>query len=291
MVTAAILSAVVPLLVLCGCNIFGWMTEEDAGLGHLAKGQKLLREGNYQEAEAELALAIEKDPYSSEARYYHSKALVLAAGIDVVWVVDQLDQPESQRGQTPLPIYSPDPEVPLEEDIVNKNSIYRANLGVRQDLTWVFDGRASGQFKRDDIVVDLSIATLLSAILGLRDSDQDGDIDGDDILLQIIPHDGGYEILGLDDFRDSPEAINAMIDFVVDLSEESSELIEDVLSGVGSELDFGEIDNLNDDLDDTVEKYRYNDGVDNDQDGQIDEEALDDIDNDGDGLTDEDTHA
>jgi len=37
--------------------------------------------------------------------------------------------------------------------------------------------------------------------------------------------------------------------------------------------------------------YYYDDNIDNDHDGSIDEESLDGLDNDGDGLRDEDTHA
>lgn len=281
--------AVVPLLLLSGCNILGWTSGDYSGLGHLEKGKKLLRDGKYQEAEAELALAIEEDPYNSATRYYHAKALVLAADIDVMWLADQVDQAESQRGEIPLPIFSPDPAMTLEEDIALKNGIYQANLGVREDLTWIIDGRATGTFKRDDIVVDLSVATLLCAILGLRDTDQDRDIDGDDILLQIVPHNGGYEIEGLDQLADNPESINDIIDFVVELTEDNEQLIEYIMRDIDPELNFEEIEKLNEDIVNTAELYRYDDDIDNDGNNGADEETLDGIDNDHDGLTDEDT--
>jgi hypothetical protein len=281
--------AVVPLLLLSGCNILGWTSGDYSGLGHLEKGKKLLREGKYQEAEAELALAIGEDPYNSETRYYHAKALVLAADIDIMWLVDQVDQLESQREEIPLPIFTPDPDVTLEEDIVNKNGIYQANIGVREDLIWIIDRRATGRFKPDDIVVDLSVATILTTILGLRDTDQDGDIDGDDILLQIVPNNGGYKIEGLDQLADNPESINDIIDFVVDLTEDNGQLIEYIMRDIDPELDFEEIEKLNQDIVDTAELYRYDDDIDNDGNNGADEETLDGVDNDHDGLTDEDT--
>jgi len=240
--TLVVTLAIVPLLLFCSCNIFGWTTEEYSGLGHLAKGQQLLRDGKYQEAEAELALAIEEDPYNSEARYYHSKALVLAAGIDVAWLVDQLDQTEAERANEGLPIFSV-AGTDTAADIANKNTIYQANLGVREDLTWIISGQATGKFKRDDIVVDLAVATAVSAILGLRDTDQDGDIDEDDIILEIVPHDGFYEIRGLDQFLTGgifkpgsgphdPGQINILIDFVLDLIEELRPLIHYIIPDV-----------------------------------------------------------
>lgn len=298
--TLALALAIVPLLLLCGCNIFGWMTEEDTGLGHLAKGQQLLRDGEYQEAEAELALAIEEDPHNSEARYYHSKALVLAADIDVTWLIDQLDQTEAERGNQPgLPIFSV-AGTDTAADIASKNTIYRANLGVREDLTWIIDGRATGKFKPDDIVVDLAVATTLCAILGLRDTDQDGEIDEEDIILEIIPYGDIYEILRLYQFLTgglykpgggppNPEQINVLIDFVLNLIEEARPLVHHIIDRIKPGLNFEEIENLIDDIERTVKMYYYDDGLDNDGDGQIDEETLDGIDNDGDGLTDEDT--
>ena len=295
-----VLTLAIVALLLSGCNIFGWMTEEDTGLGHLAKGQQLLRDGEYQEAVAELALAIEDDPYNSEARYYHSKALVLAADIDVTWLVDQLDQTEGERGNEPgLPIFRVE-GTDTAADIASKNTIYRANLGVREDLTWIIDGRATGKFKPDDIVVDLAVATTLCAILGLRDTDQDGEIDEEDIILEIIPYGDIYEILRLYEFLTGglykpgggppdPEQINVLIDFVLNLIEEARPLVHHIIDRIEPGLNFEEIENLIDDIEATVKMYYYNDGLDNDGDGQIDEETLDGIDNDGDGLTDEDT--
>lgn len=299
--TLALALAIVPLLLLCGCNIFGWMTEEDTGLGHLAKGQQLLRDGEYREAVAELALAIEDDPHNSEARYYHSKALVLAADIDVTWLVDQLDQTEGERANEGLPIFSV-AGTDTAADIASKNTIYRANLGVREDLTWIYDGRATEKFKPDDIVVDLAVATTLCAILGLRDTDQDGEIDEEDIILEIIPYGDIYEILRLYKFLTgglykpgdgppNPGRINVLIDFVLNLIEEARPLVHHIIDRIEPGLDFEEIENLIDDIERTVKMYYYNDGLDNDDDGEVDEETLDGIDNDDDHLIDEDTHA
>lgn len=298
--TLVLTLAIVPLLLLCGCNIFGWTSEEYSGLGHLAKGQELLRDGKYQEAESELALAMEEDPYNSEARYYHSKALVLAAGIDVAWLVDQLDQTEGERGNQPgLPIFSVE-GTDTVADIARKNTIYQANLGVREDLNWIMDGRATGKFKPDDVVVDLAVATTLCAILGLRDTDQNAKIDGDDIILDIIPYEEIYEILRLYEFLTGglykpgdgpphPERINALIDFVVDLIEEARPLVHHIIDMIEPELNFEEIENLIDDIEATVQMYYYDDGEDNDGNNGADEETLDGIDNDGDHLIDEDT--
>jgi len=297
--TLVLTLAIIPLLLLSGCNIFGWTSDEYSGLGHLAKGQQLLRDGKYQEAEAELALAIEEDPYNSEGRYYHSKALVLAAGIDVAWLVDQLDQTEEERASEGLPIFSV-AGTDTAADIANKNTIYRANLGVREDLTWIIDGRATGKFKPDDIVVDLAVATTLCAILGLRDTDQDGDVDDEDIILEIIPYEEIYEILRLYEFLtgglykpgdgpQNPERINVLIDFVLDLIEEARPLVHHIIDRIKPGLNFEEIENLIDDIEAAVQMYYYDDNIDNDGNNGADEEILDGIDNDGDGLTDEDT--
>jgi hypothetical protein len=297
---------IVPLLLLSGCNILGWTSGDYSGLGHLEKGKKLLRDGKYQEAEAELALAIEEDPYNSETRYYHAKALVLAADIEIMWLVDQVDQLESQREQIPLPIFTPDPEVTLEEDIVNKNTIYQANLGVREDLTWIIDRRATGRFKADDIVGDLAVATTLCALLSLRDSDQDGDIDEDDIILEIEPHDGVYEIKGLEQFLTGglaklgsgphdPEQINVLIDSSLGLIAEARACLVYIIQKIQQQPDFdvmfyvAAVGELLDDVEATIKMYYYDDNIDNDGNNGADEETLDSIDNDQDGLTDEDT--
>jgi hypothetical protein len=60
-------------------------------------------------------------------------------------------------------------------------------------------------------------------------------------------------------------------------------------SDEGSSIDYDDIKDYIADIGTYVNYYWYDDGIDNDGDGSVDEETIDGVDNDGDGFTDEDT--
>ncbi|MFQ6093853.1 MAG: hypothetical protein ACE5OR_14465 [bacterium] len=284
---------------LAGCNILSWTHSKEES--HIDRGLELMRQGQYAEAEAEFAQAMEEDPYSADARYHHAKAALSGCSFGIVDLVREISQAESDREQdgTELPLYS-------IREIAVADEVYRVNVIIVDDLRPIHDGLTHGTITAADIDVDLAVACLVSAILGLRDTNRDGTIDDGDLLLDISYSAAleDYSILGLQQFLGggamscplhiggsavSPEDINLLIDYVLNLIEESADVLVAAVQELTTGLSIDNIRGLLDDVRTTITKYYYDDERDNDGDGSIDEERLDGLDDDGDGLIDEDT--
>jgi hypothetical protein len=180
------------------------------------------------------------------------------------------------------------------EDPDAVNAWYQQNRQISQVLQLIADGMTIGEFENDDIALDLTVSSMMSFMLGIRDTNQDGYINDDDFNLSFVLENvndiEAYEFEGLyDAFSDNPENINPFIDFILDSANNSTEGIL-LLVGEDQEDFIGQINENIEDARGFLGIYRYGDGIDNDDDGSIDEEAFDGIDNDGDGFTDEDTH-
>lgn len=169
-----------------GGNIFGLRDPGDDNVADLvAKGQKLLRDGKFDEAEAILTKAVKADSLNSDARFYRAKATLLASGISVVALIrdvtDNLNNPGSK-----VPLYTRDTGVPVATEEANKTKIYRATGSVADDLTLIADGLTHGTFDSTSIGLDLALANAVYGLLTLRDTDQDGEIKSpDDLYLDF----------------------------------------------------------------------------------------------------------
>jgi hypothetical protein len=179
-------------------------------------------------------------------------------------------------------------------DIPKANAIYGANWQVLEHLEPIRQGQAfDGSFTKDTIDLDLSIAYLLCAILRLRDSNDDGVIDGNDLTLAqfLLTGTDGFSLEGLQNL--TPEQINAMLSDVGALLGEGGELLGGVLGDSG--IDIQGLQDTTNSLHSDLSAYYVNTGVpgnsgegDNDGDGTTDEECFNSTDDDGDGRTDED---
>ncbi|PJA26995.1 MAG: hypothetical protein CO189_08340 [candidate division Zixibacteria bacterium CG_4_9_14_3_um_filter_46_8] len=300
--------------ITAGCNIFGWTAADDDFKGYLAKGKQYMRDGEYASAKAEFEKAIEANPKSSDARYYHAKALVLAAGLNIGVLIDDL-QSGDESNTLPLYSWNPADSMTSAEDIIYKNNIYQANMGAMADLAEIYEGRATGGFNSRDIQIDYAVAMSIVAIVGLRDTDQDGDIDSTDIYLTIDANPNGtYSLEGLQQFFDyNPDTslaksgfdptgarfFNTLITWVDDLLTNSRALIANIIADLNPELDMQEINQLLNDFQVTMRMYYVdtgdasNPGIgDNDHDGTVNEEHWGDTINsdlDGDGFKWEDS--
>lgn len=285
-------------VVVAGCNIFSWSSSKKES--HLEKGLELMRQGNYEEAEEEFALSKAEDPAYADARYYHAKAVFYSASFDIIDLIEEVTQEEGDRKQddVELPLYSID--IPLADET------YRVNLIIIEDLSPIYSGDTHGAITAEDIDVDLAVAYLIAAILGLRDTNRDSTITEDDLMLDIEYSStlNGYSIAGLEQFLGggltprlhhttgtpiNPNQINPLINHVLDLIEHSEDLVVSIIQELTEETDIEAIQTLIDDIRTTIVKYYYDDNMDNDGDTVIDEETLDGLDNDGDGYYDEDT--
>jgi hypothetical protein len=163
----------------------------------------------------------------------------------------------------------------------------------------------------DKVIGDFGFVELIYAITHLKDLDANDTIDSRDNLLNLLTFniDGGLKI---DNLQDIGEQLNT------DQNRDNmNHLIQNVSSGLGSAgnvIDLlgpllaqgggdsgaaGDTAGLQDkvtqnmkgvidSMGESITFYQFGDGKDNDGDGCIDEEILDNIDNDGDGVVDED---
>ncbi len=176
--------------------------------------------------------------------------------------------------------------------------MYQANLSAYDDLTEIYEGHATGNFTPLDVEVDMAVTISILAIVGLRDTDQDGDIDSTDLYLEFTAQSDGTYLIGGDGIQEffdynpgggqSPMAsydttgapyFNALLAWSEDLLTSGRQVIVSLLLRIDPELDIEEINELIDDILDTIQKYYVNTGSagntgigDNDEDGNIDDE-------------------
>jgi len=217
---------------------------------------------------------------------------VLAAGINIGTLIDDLNT--SNTGES-LPLYSRDTTLTVAEDIATKNRLYQANLTAYNDLLKIMDGDALGNFNSEDISVDFLVAMSVTGLVGLRDTDQDGDIDDGDLYLEIVSlGNGDYAVTGVDQFFDyDPDGgeipagydttgahyFNALLLWVDDILTNHRQAVLDFLVQLDPELDFDEVNELLDNVVDFIRMYYVNTGGtgnpgigNNDDDGETDEE-------------------
>ncbi|MAF26404.1 MAG: hypothetical protein CME07_00880 [Gemmatimonadetes bacterium] len=276
-------------LILGGCtNVLEWTVDPEDFDSHMASGRQALRDADYPMAEAEFAAAMDQQPEHSDARYYHAKAAVLNAGVDIFELVTTLTDSTSASGDGAVSVF--------ESSTDFADAVYRVNRVVLDDLGPIHDGMTTdGTMGAGDVGVDLAVAFTLRGILRLRDTNADGFIDAFDIPIEdfaLAGDDGDFSLDGLENLP--PEDLNSMIDDVDALLEDGGDLLTDILDGTG--VDVEDLDGLIDDLGGDLSAYYINTGVpgnsgegDNDGDGLIDEECLNGLDDDGDGVVDEDS--
>ena len=306
-------------MLLSGCNIFGFAhdKEEDPA----TKAQKLLNERRYSDAIEELEYAM-GDSTDSMLFYLHAKAVLLESGLSIGQMIDDISDVENQSGKS-LPLFSPKEGVSIEEDNITKNTLYQTNRTVREDLLRIINGDATGLIDSTDVLLDYAMSTTISGILGLRDTNQDGEIDENDIVLTInftedltgLDTNEAFQIFGgidpenpdvslegltafLPDIQTlkaakknlTPADLNKLLAYILTLLLDSNDtimiFIEKLLE---SEFDTDELKTYIRDAVKMVNFYWYNDGRDNDRDGRTDEERINGEDDDGDGLIDEDS--
>lgn len=282
------LHPLVPLavvLALSGCeNLWSWTADGDGFDAALEEGRSALRVGEYDRAEAAFARAVDLRPRSGEARYYRAKAAVLGSGIDVVALVRTMTD-EGEAGAVTV----------FEYPVSHADAVYRVNAVVLEALQPIRANQAvEGSFDASDVDLDLALAYSLRGILRLRDTNNDGRIDADDIPVEefSLLSDGDFALSGLENIP--PEDLNGMLDDLNELLGSGGDALADALSDSG--VDVEDLEEIVDSLGGDISMYYVNTSLpgnpgigDNDLDGRVDEECLNGVDDDGDGRTDEDS--
>ncbi len=262
LLTIIIAGTLVISLSSCSSNIYkGLHKDNDTVEEHVAKGNVFLAKGENSNAKNEFIQALELDPYNAEALYGHSKAVVREElKVDIIDLAQNFTDTQVNDY---LLNFSP--------DILD--SIYQVSTVVRGNLEKIAQGKTYGVIKAEDVYIDLGIAYALEAIsYALLKAEE----------LKLLLEDDGFIFENLDKLQ--PEDINDLIDTVDELLPQAQDYIDEVLTDQTQEIK----DTINNVLN-NIDKYKIELGVDNDDDGLIDEEYLNGIDDDNDGLIDEDS--
>lgn len=313
-----LLMAATASVLLTGCNIFGF--SNDAEKTPTEKAQQLIRDGKYQQARNLLSASV-KDSSDAMALYLDTKASMLASGVDLVKIAELVDDSGNADAGQNLKILELIDGLSYSE----QTAWYHANLDAVANLSRIFYGKITSDFDPEDIALDYSVAGLMSGVLGIRDTNRDGVIDGNDFKFDInflnagdtkgYSFDGGtftdaqgqtVNFTGLELFLGDyasgaakakasslsgyePDDINDLVAFVMNLLATSSDGLKILLGKNINTLDPDKIDQYIAEIGNIINFYWYDDGIDNDGDGRIDEETINGKDDDKDGLTDEDT--
>ncbi len=295
-----------------GCNIFDFTS--DADKTEIEKAEEAIRNGDYAKAKLELANTV-ADSTDSHALYLDAKATLHEAGVDIVRIVELIEGQDANAGDN-LNLLNLIDELSDNE----QTKWYIANMQVAANLEKIFSEQTVGPFKPGDIALGYTVSTLMSGILGLRDTNRDNVIDDNDFVLNVefietvdvsgYGFDGGSlndgtEFNGLTvflgDFASKgvskqagaegyePDDINELIAFVLSIIDNGTDALKLLLEKNLSSFDEEEIEELIEQIAGVINFYWYDDGIDNDGDGRVDEEIINGIDDDGDGLVDEDT--
>lgn len=288
------------LFYVVNCNIFDWMTAADDEAFY--EGLKYFNEKKFTDARMKFAEAMEQDPNRSDYRYYHAKAAIMEMNLDFYTIARRIIKIDTSAvSNLKLPLYTKEADLTLIEDIMFKNNIYRATIISHDDLSPIFYGKTHGTIHSAYIAFEFSIMSMARAILQLRDTNNDKVINESDQYIEIKkfrnPQNGNEFYLPdlpsianyLNESESNQAGFNAM------LTETAKYATEGVVALVNSFSDTvlfnnADLENLIEKIDVTANYYRVNDGIDNDNDGATDEEAINFRDDDGDGNTDEDAH-
>ena len=291
--------------IFAGCNIFSWSASPEEGEDLLEDGLDFMFEGDFEAAESLFALGLLEDPLNSDLLYNHAKATLLSSGESIVTILNEITKfSDNSAAGVELPFFG------LSKP--KQDNLYVTNIVIFNDLSPIFDSTivTTGSIERDDITLDIFIANTVKGILRIADTNGDERINDKDINFSMFTTgSGGFKFDS--SFVDSlgPEDLNNLIASVSDIIEGGSDIFGDLLGGETS-IDTSAIDSLMDDITSSLEWYYVNTFIagdpnrippipdigdpnnpgigDNDGDGVVDDECINQRDDDGDGLIDED---
>jgi len=289
----------------CDSNIFEF-SSGDSAESLIDEGRGHLRDGDYEEAEAKFAEAMEMEPQNSDARYLHAKAVMQASDFNALNLGAEIGEVQFATGDE-LPFSGDD--WPSER----VNTLYSVVNQVYADLRPIYYGETTGNYGPADVDFDLGIIASIKGILSFRDTNVDGTIDDNDFDLRVTWDQDGFSLTGFylylagymsqGTYRVEPAltatadplpdflilAANELIDNIATVIAEAYDIIVSIATGEFG-LDLSEVQDFLIELVAVAPQYRIADGLDNDGDGSVDEEVINLIDDDGDGRVDEDSN-
>jgi hypothetical protein len=165
-------------VIIAGCNIFGFSSDEK--LTTTEKAEEYISEGKYTLAQKELAAAV-RDSLDAMALYLNAKATVLAAGCDVAQIAELIEGQTNLQNGSQLAILETIDELSDAE----VTAWYKANTVASANLARIWNGTTFGVLKKEDIALDFSVSNMLTGVIGIRDTNRDGEVNENDFDLNI----------------------------------------------------------------------------------------------------------
>ncbi len=324
-VLLVLMFAVVSML---GCNIFGFTSDKEES--NIQKAEQAIRDGDYAQAKKELtdASGALVDSTNSMVLYTYSKAVLLESGLNIAKIVDliQADKAASSTGSIALldeidklgytqqtAWYKANLEISLRLARIWNNKttgeLGHDDIALDYSVSNVMGGVLSIRDTNRDGIIDsrdfkINFNEVSKVISGdtVKGFDFNG-ITSTTSTGQTITFQGLTAFLGtpLGSAKTagaagvtgySPDDINPLIATVLRFLGGGQESIEYLIKNLAESTSYDpeKIREYMPMVARMINFYWYDDGVDNDRDGRVDEEAIDGVDNDKDGLVDEDSH-
>ncbi len=248
---------VLSMLLLSGCNIFEWTSGESTD-SLIDEGNREMRDGNCAAAVEKFAAAIAEDSLHADARYFHAKATLCAAGFNVLRLGTMMSD-STYNDEESLPFTATEWK---ENSKQLANDLYSAINTVYDDLSPVFHGFTHGTLDSNDIDVEYVVTIGIRALLMFQDTNLDGVIDGDDFDFNILFNSGSdqFVINNINNYiaTTTPAERSAYFNAIGDVLTEAIDIIIAIIENrVGDDgaLDLDEIKSLLDDINDLSNDY------------------------------------
>ena len=250
-----ILGLVLILSMLCitGCNIFSWAGGDSVN-SLVAEGNQLMRDGDCAGALDKFAQAIAQDRLFADARYFHAKASLCVAGINIL----QLGSMMTDSSHTS------EDDLPFSDSVWMSlvNDLYYATRAVVIDLNPIFYDSTHGTIDKEAIDVEYAVGLGIYALLMFQDTNLDDVIDSNDVDIHIQYFDppGVYRITNIDEFEAGTINNTTRVAYFDAISALLNEAIYEIIDPIidthdsGDGLDISELKTL---LEDILELSEY----------------------------------
>lgn len=255
---AIVLCVLLPVVLfgLAGCNLFGWTSDNTVSL--IDEGNQLMRDGDYDAAVEKFAQAMEEDSTFSDARYYHAKASLRAAGFNA-WTLAVTVTESDFKDDTELPLMG---GTWAENDREKANALYGATITIYDDLLPIFHNRTHGSIDSTDIDLDYAITCGLRGLLLFQDTNMDGVIDENDFDLDIFFDElqDDFEIDNWEDFETAigEDNVDAFLDMIEQFVRESLDVLVAIINSLSedSEISAEDVEDFMAEIEAIIDAYR-----------------------------------
>ncbi len=155
-----------------GCNLFEFANPMDSSVDYLQRGQERYWNGDYPGAVEDFHRALELDPNSCEARWWHAKALLRLTGRTPIELLTSVSDLNTVGDTLPF--------MDWEQDEVD--GLYRSVTMAESNLHDIyFEELDCIEIDRESVALDYCAVLAIQAILTIRDTNVDMRIDNSDI--------------------------------------------------------------------------------------------------------------